>query len=772
MKTFRKIGLVAVACMVFSLAAFSPPASATHNRATQLSWSEGAAPGEVIFSIDFVARAGYYGFPAVGDVITDPELSFGDGGWTYPELTVTELDDDVIYTHGQVVHTYADSGPYTARMGSCCRLSSSSGHVNNGDLSYQVHTLVDLAKADSSPSIAVAPVVFCPTSGNCSFAFAGSSADPGNHLRWRFATAAESGEPSFVQPGPPYAPNAATIDPALGRLSWDTAGATMSAEGLPTFYSTQVIAEELNAQDETVSDAAADFFIALDDDHGEQPDCEDTDSNSLVDNDNDGLCDNWEEEGINSDHDDDIDFFLPASADPDVPDVFLEIDYMRDREPQKAAIEAVETAYDKHGIDLHVLVDDEIPFTKYLAFGFDCPGCGSEVSSFDTVKDVYFGTAGDRASPANWTARRDARKFVFHYALYGNELAAEFPSTSGSAELPGNDFAVTLGNPVYRPVTGTFFEEEHPPKVRDEAGTLMHELGHNLALWHGGGENVNCKPNYLSVMNYSRQMTGYIGAQLDYSDAVLPSLDENSLNEFLGVQGPGGAQVVHGPGPFRVSNSTGSIDWNGVGGFQASVSADVNHVSDRGSCKSSPSPGETLVGFDDWENLSLPFQATADFADGVHSTLFLQEPELAGEDFAGVDSDGDGVDNIEDRCTEVAGSVTDLGCPAAGLGPPPPSAAASTRPAAAPARPGAPDTKLGKARIRAKAGGARFTFSGSGGAPVLGFQCKLDRRPFKPCRSPKAYAGLKAGAHVFRVRAVDSLGQLDPAPVVKRFRIG
>ena len=36
----------------------------------------------------------------------------------------------------------------------------------------------------------------------------------------------------------------------------------------------------------------------------------------------------------------------------------------------------------------------------------------------------------------------------------------------------------------------------------------MHELGHNLGLRHGGGDNTNRKPNFLSVMNYAFQLTG------------------------------------------------------------------------------------------------------------------------------------------------------------------------------------------------------------------------------------------------------------------------
>ena len=36
----------------------------------------------------------------------------------------------------------------------------------------------------------------------------------------------------------------------------------------------------------------------------------------------------------------------------------------------------------------------------------------------------------------------------------------------------------------------------------------MHELGHNLGLRHGGGDDVNYKPNYLSIMNYAFQFAG------------------------------------------------------------------------------------------------------------------------------------------------------------------------------------------------------------------------------------------------------------------------
>jgi len=82
----------------------------------------------------------------------------------------------------------------------------------------------------------------------------------------------------------------------------------------------------------------------------------------------------------------------------------------------------------------------------------------------------------------------------------------------------------------------------------------------------------------------------------------------------------------------------------------------------------------------------------------------------------------------------------------------------------------APSTKLSKATIKGRSRVATFTFSAPGDAHAT-FRCKLDKGPFKPCRSPKTYRNLKPGRHVFRVQARDALGQADTTPAIKRFRI-
>lgn len=61
---------------------------------------------------------------------------------------------------------------------------------------------------------------------------------------------------------------------------------------------------------------------------------------------------------------------------------------------------------------------------------------------------------------------------------------------------------------------------------------------------------------------------------------------------------------------------------------------------------------------------------------------------------------------------------------------------------------------------------ATFTFNGtdSFGGPVLTFECKLDAASFGVCTSPQNYTMLADGSHNFQVRAIDSVGNIDPTP--------
>lgn len=61
----------------------------------------------------------------------------------------------------------------------------------------------------------------------------------------------------------------------------------------------------------------------------------------------------------------------------------------------------------------------------------------------------------------------------------------------------------------------------------------------------------------------------------------------------------------------------------------------------------------------------------------------------------------------------------------------------------------------------------RFAANESGST----FQCKLDSKPFRSCRSPFTTAQLSLGRHTFKVRARDSSGKLDPSPAAYSFKL-
>jgi hypothetical protein len=50
------------------------------------------------------------------------------------------------------------------------------------------------------------------------------------------------------------------------------------------------------------------------------------------------------------------------------------------------------------------------------------------------------------------------------------------------------------------------------------------------------------------------------------------------------------------------------------------------------------------------------------------------------------------------------------------------------------------------------------------------FECSLDGAGFRECDSPQLYTDLGAGWHTFKVRAVDSAGNVDPTPAVRRWQ--
>ncbi len=205
---------------------------------------------------------------------------------------------------------------------------------------------------------------------------------------------------------------------------------------------------------------------------------------------------------------------------------------------------------------------------------------GNEIADDDGNLAGYLGTDFYDKKALNFASNRNG---YFHYTIMSHKYGGGATESSGLAELYGDDLIVS---------SNWWFEYD-----LYVASTIVHELGHNLGLRHGGNENLNNKPNYNSVMNYNYQFPGVDldcsgcgedcsggGAYLtgdgliDYSSGSNSSLNENALTESFGV----------------CSNQ--ATDWNRNGSIDGgTVSYNINPDYDTSL--------NTLNDYDDWANI-------------------------------------------------------------------------------------------------------------------------------------------------------------------------
>ncbi len=373
-----------------------------------------------------------------------------------------------------------------------------------------------------------------------------------------------------------------------------------------------------------------------------EPDWKDTDG--------DGIYDQWETVEIDIDGDGVIDLDTTnlgtdfsgqkIALDPKRKDVLVEIDWFdcavagsdcgagaaHSHRPRDTAMAIVKQAFaaspvnnpdgGADGINLWLQPDEALAHQQ---------NCDLNDGCFDAVKAGGFGTASEKGN-AKLLA---AKALIYRYNLWvhdknmGNTSSGE---ADGSAGVPGDDFVVSLGS--WGGQIGT---------LSDQAGTLMHELGHTLGLGHGGVDDTNCKPNHLSVMSYTFQVLGLQpGPVFDFSRNVLPqagSLKENALDETVGIQ-DGGFQVIYGPldmsGALGVGPGNGPVDWDRDGSFtNTSAQADINFLGITG-CGGiggtpNPNPTGTLAGSQDWGSLIYSFRGSPFFPAGEHGKELDEE---------------------------------------------------------------------------------------------------------------------------------------------------
>lgn len=319
------------------------------------------------------------------------------------------------------------------------------------------------------------------------------------------------------------------------------------------------------------------------------------------DADKDGIINEWEiKNGIDIDGDLQTDVLLPDS-DPLQKNIFVELDYMELHEPREEALDNVVETFSRSpvinpngvdGIILHIEKDDQIPHAIAPAINLE--------TYMTALSTKYFG------EPETASEKRK----VYHHGIFIHNLV-DTGYTGYSFGAFERIFVVSLGLEglaCVDPVTGQSLPcndpAAHPVGSLDQQeGTLLHELGHNLGLNHGGGDEINYKPNYLSVMNYGFTLSDIISDRpLDFSRSSLDTLIEFLLDEPDGVTSsePTGLKTFYGPYPPAITETGIPADWNRNGAFDdLDVEANINEIRNANT-----GPGnETLVGYDDWDKL-------------------------------------------------------------------------------------------------------------------------------------------------------------------------
>ncbi len=469
--------------------------------------------------------------------------------------------------------------------------------------------------------------------------------------------------------------------------------------------------------------------------------------NDPLDSDGDGLSDDWEING----HPNGLDL-AALGADPMRRDLFLEIDCMSSdgdgdgdvtgsndhvhclSEPALRLVVAgfarapLSNPDGTTGVQLHIDTGTSVVATVQSVTGIGgVTGTYGPVGGTSSGGGEFLPEAGNTiisltptsTNPTHWSLKSmdPDRMPAFRYGLVAHQVDARRVTgdcTGGVGELAGNDFIVSLGG-LRTPTTpcwGTDSNGFSVGSTNQQAGTLMHELGHNLGLRHGGADPLNNKPNYFSVMNY-RNLVSLVSPSTIFSrtcgvpqsfvgSVVLPGgcdfsrvdIDLNELSpgidECLGVDAGGflafGQLDFDADGNFQGNTcATGSttnlidVDVNA----DKSVDDDRDLAIDEDGFNGADDDGDLLIdedgaldplnGFDDWNNIFWRLTDSIAFDDGSAGEFplpvdFRPEDLLAAQALVGAQTAPDLVGVIDAPASARNGDVIDFSLLATNVG--------------------------------------------------------------------------------------------------------
>lgn len=342
--------------------------------------------------------------------------------------------------------------------------------------------------------------------------------------------------------------------------------------------------------------------------------CFDISTSEDGDTDDDGIPDGVERFGL-PDANGNLTPLTGVQMDPCRKTIALEVDWMADgahsHRPTDAAVADAVAAMDSAPVDANAPGSGEPP-CPYAGFPAKPRGVQLVIDRSNSVPEQavfpFSSLAGVRDAPGNFAK---ARRPYMHYVLFAHDQAKN-DSTSGRCCIDHRDFLVSLGS------WGT-----NANSFRDQSGTILHELGHSLTLGHGGGDERNYKPNYLSVMNYSFDPLGIpdptiaanidgddadsapdLSFRLDYSRSMLPQLDEAALDEALGIRDGTDQTFWYDPTYARQTGAgSGAIDWDQLAGNGPKVDLNRDYCVDAGAdgtFQTTPAGDDTLVAAGAW----------------------------------------------------------------------------------------------------------------------------------------------------------------------------